>query len=671
MFPQCYILAFLVLLTTASWTPPDSPQLPQAWSPSTPATSTFYWERFHLPPRQHPPVPQLASHNSPHAGPVSLACPLSNFTTAMIANSGHRVNDIGDYRRCMSSDDSNFCLLQVIPSWPLMSLGMCVPSQCSHDMVLLSLDQIVGRLVGSNVSFPNGSLACHMDTTDGERAGMLTVSSVWAILLLFAVVGTTWELIIPYLSKTSVSKFIETSPEEELLVQVETDEPHAVVAAPNKIAKLLYRFFKCWSATANFNRLITIPERISSTDVLNGIRVISIVWIIMGHAVSLPINPGPGYIDMKWMMDELIPSYAFGSFIYPGIYGVDTFFFMSGFLVAHLLLQEMEKTNKKHPNYLLLFFHRIWRLSPCYYIIVFTFWFIMPFMASSPFWPKCMSAFRLCNDYWWTNLLYINNYFGNGEECAGWTWYLACDMQMFLLSIAYIVTFRHNRIVSACAVFITALVSIAMMGGFTYNPTEISNYTATYNRLAPYFFGILLAYSLRVDKITQLTNIHWLRWCCYILSGGFLYSLVYLNYKSTVNSFQGTSWKAAGLAAFAAYQEFAWGVGLILLLRPMMAGHGGIVKDFLSARLWTPLARLTFGAYLTHCMNVVLYPSSLQQLYEWGNMQFFVMITADTSIAFSLSLAMYLLLEKPLMNLEALILPSRSTETNKRKKGEL
>uniref|UniRef100_A0A914QCN5 Uncharacterized protein n=1 Tax=Panagrolaimus davidi TaxID=227884 RepID=A0A914QCN5_9BILA len=38
-----------------------------------------------------------------------------------------------------------------------------------------------------------------------------------------------------------------------------------------------------------------------------------------------------------------------------------------------------------------------------------------------------------CKTYLWKNLLYITNFYPN-EMCLGHTWYLAADMQMFVLT---------------------------------------------------------------------------------------------------------------------------------------------------------------------------------------------------------------------------------------------
>jgi len=42
--------------------------------------------------------------------------------------------------------------------------------------------------------------------------------------------------------------------------------------------------------------------------------------------------------------------------------------------------------------------------------------------------------------------------------------------------------------------------------------------------------------------------------------------------------------------------------GLNLFLLPMLMGHGEFFRNIMAADIFTPLARLTFGAYMTHPM---------------------------------------------------------------------
>ena len=58
-----------------------------------------------------------------------------------------------------------------------------------------------------------------------------------------------------------------------------------------------------------------------------------------------------------------------------------------------------------------------------------------PFMSFGPFfWDGTLNQANLCRKNGWQNLLYINNFFKQDDQCMGQTWYLANDMQFYFLS---------------------------------------------------------------------------------------------------------------------------------------------------------------------------------------------------------------------------------------------
>ena len=55
----------------------------------------------------------------------------------------------------------------------------------------------------------------------------------------------------------------------------------------------------------------------------------------------------------------------------------------------------------------------------------------------------------MCKDYWWTNLLYINNLWpwSTTGICVGQTWYLSNDMQFFCLAPIFIYALWKSPII--------------------------------------------------------------------------------------------------------------------------------------------------------------------------------------------------------------------------------
>lgn len=44
------------------------------------------------------------------------------------------------------------------------------------------------------------------------------------------------------------------------------------------------------------------------------------------------------------------------------------------------------------------------------------------------------SGSNYCDSYWWSSLLYVQNYVNPGKLCFGHSWYLMVDMQLYFIS---------------------------------------------------------------------------------------------------------------------------------------------------------------------------------------------------------------------------------------------
>lgn len=72
---------------------------------------------------------------------------------------------------------------------------------------------------------------------------------------------------------------------------------------------------------------------------------------------------------------------------------------------------------------------------------------LYPYIGTGPDWNYIELVSKSSRKYWWTTLLYIQNYYvprrendllTNPSTSIAETWYLACDMQMFWISPLFI-----------------------------------------------------------------------------------------------------------------------------------------------------------------------------------------------------------------------------------------
>ena len=100
------------------------------------------------------------------------------------------------------------------------------------------------------------------------------------------------------------------------------------------------------------------------------------------------------------------------------------------------------KSNKKS----LIVCHNF-RLSSLYIAVLAFTAALYPYVGSGPDWIYVELVSEGARKYWWTTLLYIQNYYvakrenhllNNPSTSISETWYLACDMQMFWISPLFI-----------------------------------------------------------------------------------------------------------------------------------------------------------------------------------------------------------------------------------------
>ena len=163
----------------------------------------------------------------------------------------------------------------------------------------------------------------------------------------------------------------------KLPVQNGDDTTSKVEERKTKWALLLYSF----SPINNLEKLFTVKEGGDQTlAVLNGVRVLSIGWVIVGHGFSfIQFAPIVNMSTMNLMLKD-----TFFGIVPGGFYAVDSFFFLSGFLTFCLLASKMYPKKGKI-NFGLLYFHRYYRLIfPIIFVTGFTM-FVMTHLGDGPF----------------------------------------------------------------------------------------------------------------------------------------------------------------------------------------------------------------------------------------------------------------------------------------------
>ncbi|XP_073954151.1 O-acyltransferase like protein-like isoform X2 [Choristoneura fumiferana] len=217
-------------------------------------------------------------------------------------------------------------------------------------------------------------------------AGDCAVATIMALLFLMTAAGSMWD------SKISENRHIGA------------------------------RILICFSLKRNWQRLTQPsgegPEpRMQRLKCFNGIKTITTMLVIFGHspAFVIIITNNPEFLEMSYHN----PMY---SILYGGTLIVQTFFIISGFLLAYNILLVEEKTKvdwKMLPKGLVL---RWLRLTPPYAAMLALICTWSRHIGNGPFWKSIVGLeIKDCRSDWYYHLLYVNNFIDN-SQCMAHTW---------------------------------------------------------------------------------------------------------------------------------------------------------------------------------------------------------------------------------------------------------
>lgn len=208
------------------------------------------------------------------------------------------------------------------------------------------------------------------------------------------------------------------------------------------------KVLQSFSLYDNVLKIVTIPKSTEYENLLflNGARVLSIFWIVLGHdqwfrfmniknwTETLDILTNPGIVTM-------VPAAYFA---------VDTFFWIGGFLITLGMLDQVRKAKSFVKFYFGCVLHRFIRIWPTYMVAILMYWKIAPYLGDGPIWRSFYTLSCSCNDggvLW--NMFFLDNFEDHGpngmDYCFGWGWYLAVDFQLFLITPFVMYAYVKNK----------------------------------------------------------------------------------------------------------------------------------------------------------------------------------------------------------------------------------
>ncbi|KAI8420496.1 hypothetical protein MSG28_008981 [Choristoneura fumiferana] len=379
----------------------------------------------------------------------------------------------------------------------------------------------------------------------------------------------------------------------------------------------LSRLLLCFSLRRNWKKLVMPsgegPEpKLKSLKCLNGLKAMTTFLVILGH------SPLTGFIAVgNPQYQEEIYHKVFFQVLLNGTLIVQTFFTISGFLLAYNILVTSEKRRVSWRTLPQGIFVRWLRLTPVYAVIIAFISTWLRHLSSGPLWKPVVNTEVLdCRRDWWLHLLYIDNYV-DLSQCMPQSWYISGDMQLSIIGmaifclcqgprsrkIAITIAFVIGLITPAAHTFFQNLHAVLIVSPemaihfFVEDLTFNNLYKRGHTNLVCYAMGLalgMLMYDLYGQEDTKDKKNHRLLfWAAFPVGLG----LVMLGMIFYIDDYEPCN---QSCIAAAALEEQA---NLLLNengIQNLMMEQSAVFRGILEWQGWTAISRVSYCAYLIH-----------------------------------------------------------------------
>ncbi|KAM4707187.1 O-acyltransferase like protein-like [Discoglossus pictus] len=594
------------------------------------------------------------------------------------------IDQLGSYSECLSAEapsgnfQGEYCKLQVEQEGTKFAIGICVPNSCSSQEITTLSNMDIFEF--KNISFlaPLPSFFTFNETSllvadtvcshglfsmDAFASVCLCLSTLFILL---PVIGSIYVGILQ-LGATSSFTICKSRKQQTTSVQdqpaIKSHLPLTEDDSTKRGKNYLDHILRSFCLQENIPAVFTTKLQNQEYPALDGIRVLSLLWIVSGHTSQLTsvFNIDNSYEWKARVLEQPLYLYSLGGPVY---LGVDSFFLMSGFLSARSFLNITESSGKKITLAAVMKYicRRIKRLQPLHLSSICMSIGFISLVPWGSFWELPKHQWDNCRRVWWANLLLITNFVSVSESCSGWTWYLSNDFQFHLVTPLLMFLYVKAKRVMFAAVTVLVLASsitTTLLSFFLHLPIRyptgeshsrlnywVEYYTKPYCRCGPFLVGLVLAILMSRKQSPYLKNkAHAaIGWICSLLTMLLIVTMSFVLDDST------HSYSIAA-AIYQGLHRTLWACALGWIIISCHEGYGGVINDLLSCHILGFLSKISYACYLIHPIIIIMYCGLQETLIHYLDINMFYLFIGHSVLTIAAGLALTVLVEQPFQQL--------------------
>ncbi|XP_056875368.1 O-acyltransferase like protein isoform X3 [Takifugu flavidus] len=553
----------------------------------------------------------------------------------------------GSVQQCRSAHAPNFsahyCKVSLKQGPVEYFEGICVPDSCSEDELETLVLHATLQMGGMSLIPPLPSIL--VNETTQELVSIRCLSST--------IVPQASDIVCLYLVRS-----------DNQMEAKQRDAARPGYAPPSWLSRWLQAFSLQSTSQGVLSTSSTIQGQSYSS--LNGIRVLSLFWIMSGHSTELILA---GLDNSQTWIKAVVssPLYVL-SLGGPFFLAVDTFLLLGGLLSARSLLGAIDRDEDRlSPRLVAVYLlNRIKRIQPLHVFITLLTTGIVSLVQWGPYWFPFVDIIMDCKSYWWANVVLVSNIIPVQQICVPWTWYLSLDFQCYLTTPLLVYFYRLNQgvftVVAGGLLLSTTIASAAVtalmqLPVFQPSTTENEHYLLSYylkphTRYGPFLIGILTGMYLKRRK-GPLVKQKWQAALGWLLCFSLMAALVQLAYvlKET------PPYPSTAHALYQGLHRCVWVLAVTWIILACEDGYGGFIQSLMTLSIWVPLSNISFACYLIHPLFILIYLGWQETPIHYTDLNFMYLFFGHLVLSLGVSFALHLLIERPF-----LLLKLRSTQ---------